>query len=111
MRALGVLKARDPERRRKISETMRGKPKPPHVLEAMHEARRGSHHTKRTRQQMSVTHRRRGKLVPGTIPWTPNEDELVRTLAPDEAARKTGRSLLAVYKRRFRLGVTGGQSR
>jgi hypothetical protein len=36
MRALGVLKARDPERCRKIAETMRGKPRPPHVLEAMH---------------------------------------------------------------------------
>jgi hypothetical protein len=111
MRALGVLKARDPERCRKISETMRGNPKPPHVLEAMHEARRGSHHTEEARQRMSATHRQRGTLVPGTIPWTAGEDELVRTLPAEEAARRTGRSLQAVYKRRYRLGVPDGRTR
>jgi hypothetical protein len=84
MCALGVLKARDPERRRKIAEPMRGKPKPPLVLEAMHEARRGSHHTKKTRRRMSETHRQRGTLVPGTTPWTAEEDELVRTLPVEE---------------------------
>jgi hypothetical protein len=49
---------------------------------------------------MSRTHRKRGTLVPGTIPWTPEEDELVKTLPAEEAAKKTGRSLSAVYARR-----------
>jgi hypothetical protein len=111
MRALGVLKARDPKRCRKISEAMRGKPKPPHVLKAMHEARRGLPHTKEARQRMSETHRQRGTLVPGTIPWTAEQDELVRTLPAEDAARRTGRSLVAVYKRRFRLGVPDGRRR
>ncbi len=35
MRALGVLKARDPERRRKIAEARRCKPRPAHVGEAV----------------------------------------------------------------------------
>lgn len=111
MRALGVLKAGDPERCRKIAAAMSGKPKPPYVLEAMHEARLGSHHTEETRQRMRETHRRRGTLVPGTIPRRNEEDEMVRTLPPEEVARRTGRSLWAVYKRRFRLRVPDGRRR
>ncbi len=103
MRALSVLKAGDPERCSKIAESRRGKPRPPHVLEAMHTARRGSHHTEVTRRKMSQIHRQRGTLVPGTVPWTPEEDELVRTLPTQQAARRTGRSLSAVYARRSRL--------
>jgi hypothetical protein len=105
MRALGVLKARDPERCRKIAETMRGKPKLPHVLEAMHAARRGSQHTEEARRRMSEAHRARGTLVPGTIPWTEEEDELVRALPTQEAVRRTRRTLSAVKARRRRLGV------
>jgi hypothetical protein len=43
-------------------------------------------------------------------PWTEKEDQLVRTLAPVEAARRTGRTLAAVYQRRFALKLAGGQS-
>jgi hypothetical protein len=38
-------------------------------------------------------------------PWTAKEDALVRRLAAAEVARRTGRSLSAVYLRRFVLGV------
>jgi hypothetical protein len=41
--------------------------------------------------------------------WTPEEDELVRTLPPAEAARRAGRSLLAVYARGNALGVPDGR--
>jgi hypothetical protein len=37
------------------------------------------------------------------VPWTAAEDQLVRTLPPAEAARRTGRTLLAVYARRHIL--------
>jgi hypothetical protein len=111
MRALGVLKARDPERRRKIAEAKRGKPRPRHVIEAMRRARLGSHLTEETRSRMSEAHKRRGTLVPGTILWTPEEDELVKTLPVEEAAKRTGRSLSAVYARRWRLGVPDGRRR
>jgi hypothetical protein len=40
--------------------------------------------------------------------WTPEEDELVRTLPPAGAARRTGRTLLAVYVRCNELGVPDG---
>jgi hypothetical protein len=39
-------------------------------------------------------------------PWTPEEDESVRTLPPAEVAWRTGRTLLAVYQRRRVLGIT-----
>jgi hypothetical protein len=34
-----------------------------------------------------------------TVPWTAEEDELVRTLSAQEVVRRTGRSLQAVYGR------------
>jgi hypothetical protein len=38
-------------------------------------------------------------------PWTPEEDDLVRTLPPQEVAQQTGHTLAAVYKRRHRIGA------
>jgi hypothetical protein len=37
--------------------------------------------------------------------WTPQEDQLVQTLPVREVARRTGRSLCAVYMRRRALGL------
>jgi hypothetical protein len=37
--------------------------------------------------------------------WRAAEDDLVRALPPAEAARRTGRSLKAVYQRRRVLGL------
>jgi hypothetical protein len=41
MRAKGHAKARDPQRRAKIAAAKKGKPRPPHVIEAIAEAHRG----------------------------------------------------------------------
>jgi hypothetical protein len=41
-------------------------------------------------------------------PWTPREDELLRTLPPAEVARRSGRTLLAVYVRCHELGLPDG---
>jgi hypothetical protein len=46
-----------------------------------------------------------GTLVPGTRVWTAEEDAVVKTLPAEEAARKIGRSVSAVYSRRRRLGM------
>jgi hypothetical protein len=43
--------------------------------------------------------------------WTADEDEAVRTLPVAEAAQKTGRTLQAVYIRRFKLRVPDGRKR
>jgi hypothetical protein len=54
--------------------------------------------------------RGRRKAVPGRPQhsWLPGEDELLRTLPPEEVARRTGRSLLAVYVRCHELGLPYG---
>jgi hypothetical protein len=100
-------KAQDPERRAKIAAARRGKPRPAHVGQAVAAAHRGTQHTAQTRARMSATHRQRGTLVPGTRVWTPEEDVLAGTLPPEEAARRTGRTLMAVRIRRRVLGVSG----
>ena len=104
-------KARDPERCRKIAEAKRGKPRPAHVREAIGRAQRGKTISEESRRKMSEAHRRRGTLVPGTVPWTAEEAGLVRTLPAEEVAKRTGRSLSGVYARRRRLGVPDGRRR
>ena len=85
--ARGQAKARDPERCRKIAEAKRGNPRPRHVIEAVRQARLGMRHTDESRRKMSEAHQRRGTLVPGTIVWTAEEDELLKTLPAEEVAR------------------------
>ncbi len=110
-RAKADRKAPDPERRRKIAQARKGKPRPPHEVEPMHRAWRGSHHSEETRRRMSQTHKKRGTIVPGIKTWTREEDEQVKSLPPEEAARQIGRSLRAVYARRRRLGMPDGRRR
>jgi hypothetical protein len=110
-RATAHAKARDPKRRAKIAEARRGKPRTPQAVAPMHEAWRGSHHSEETRRRMSEAHRKRGTLVPGTVPWTAGEDEWVKTLPAKEVVKKTGRSLRAVYARRRHPGMPDGRRR
>jgi hypothetical protein len=55
----------------------------------------------------AVSQKRRREGIPNAKKpphvWTAAEDEAVRTLAPVEAATRTGRTLTAVYTRRFVL--------
>jgi hypothetical protein len=50
--------------------------------------------------------RHRKTAGPRRCPWTADEDALVRQLSPTEAARRTGRSVQAVYNRRYVLGIS-----
>lgn len=43
------------------------------------------------------------KQIPGR--WTPDQDELVRTLAPADAAQRLGKSIGAIYVRRSQLKI------
>ena len=47
---------------------------------------------------------------PESSRWSKEEDDLVRELAPREAAARTGRSLPAVYSRRRDLRVSDGRA-
>jgi len=44
-------------------------------------------------------------------PWTAAEDESIRTLPPDVAARKVGRTVRAVHQRRYTLAATDSRRR
>lgn len=48
-----------PERRAKIAASKRGKPRPPHVVEAVRKAHVGKKHSEETRQKMREAHARR----------------------------------------------------
>jgi hypothetical protein len=52
---------------------------------------------------MSETHRRRGTLVPGTRVWTPEENELLKTLPEEDGADPE-----AIHTRRQRSGMPDG---
>ena len=44
-------------------------------------------------------------------PWTPKEDDLVKTLPPAEVSRRIRRTLTAVWSRRRLLGMPDGRTR
>jgi hypothetical protein len=104
-------KANDPDRRCKIAEARRGKPRPRHVIEAMRKGRMGKPHPPEVRAKISAFLRERAKVfVPSGRLWTVAEDELVRTLPSAEVVRRTNRTLEAVHLRRRRLGVSGART-
>ena len=107
-----VSKARDPQRRAKIAAARRGKKRPPHVIEALRRANTGRKLGKAHRQKMSEAHKKRGTRPPWlNAPWTPEEDELLRTLPPKEVAKRTGRTMPAVLNRRHKLKLPDGRRR
>ena len=77
-RRKGAARNGDPDRRAKIAAAKRGKPRPTPA-----------------------------GWVPFGAAWTAQADELVRTLPPKLAAKRTGRTLRAVYQRRYHLDVSG----
>jgi hypothetical protein len=93
------------ERRAKISAAKKGKPRPPHVIEAMMRGRTGKPQSEEARRKMSQAQRSRQRADA----WTQWEDELVRTLPAQEASRETGRTLVAVWTRRRRLKLPDGR--
>ena len=101
---------RDPERdrgrRAKITAAKRGKPRPAHVLEALHNANRGRHPSAEARRKMSEAHKRRGTRPPSAGPaWAPHEEALLGRMPDEEVARRTGRTLVAVQNRRYLLRI------
>jgi hypothetical protein len=97
------LKARDPERCAKIAAARRGKPMPPHVRAILLKASLGRKTTAKARRNMSAAQKRRGVMPPAAQgpAWTAEENQLLWTLPAKEVARRTGRTLRAVYMRRF----------
>jgi hypothetical protein len=91
-----------PERAAKISAAKRG------VARATGRRHLGMRHTPEARRKMSEA--QKGGSGPGRR-WSAAEDELVRTLTPQEAARRSGRSVHAVWSRRAKLGVNRAEQK
>jgi len=100
-------KARDPVRRAKIAAAKLGKPRPPEVIEALRRANLGKKLSAATRAKMSAAHKARGTWPPAAgKALSARELRLIRELPPAEAAKRTGRTLSAVYSQRSRLGCS-----
>jgi hypothetical protein len=96
-------KDRDPGRREKIAAARRGKPRPPEVR-AILAKNLAKARTPEVWKKVGQAHRKRGTRPPKAgRPWSPEEDALLRKMSPAEVARQTGRTLSAVYSRRFEL--------
>jgi hypothetical protein len=85
-----------------IAAAKRGVPRSPESARATGRGHLGMRHTPEARRKMSLA--RKGGSGRGRS-WTAEEDELVRTLTPQEAAKRTGRTVKAVWSRRAKLGV------
>ena len=97
---------KSPERAAKIAAGRRGKPRPPHVAEAVRRANLGRKLSAESRQKMSEAHKRRGTIPPAAgVPWTADEEALLGTMSDAEVAARTGRTLVAVQSRRYVFGV------
>src|SRR5439155_1360270 len=100
-RSAAIAKARDPERRRRISEARLGRKPAPASVAKMR--------AKLIGRKLSAEHRRhiaegvrRSKMIPPKAgqAWSPEEEQLLRTLLPAEVVARTRRTLTAVYSRR-----------
>jgi hypothetical protein len=84
----------------------RRRPCPPHVKAAISKAHAGRKYSAETLARMSAAAKERAKwCIPNGRLWTAEDDELVRTLLPRQAAAKTGRTLASVKRRRITLGL------
>lgn len=89
----------------KISALKKGKPRPPHIAEAVRKARTGARHTEESRRKMSEAVRRHLAISPRGYQFTAEEDALLGTMPDREVAEKTGHGLMMIFHRRQRLGI------
>lgn len=97
---------------RELSKLKSGKPRAPETIAKLRMAATGRRQSEETRAKRSATHKAIGNRPPWlNPPWTPAEDAMVRNLAALEVARRTRRTLQAVYQRRYALGLPDGRRR
>src|SRR5262249_50530741 len=82
-----------PERGRKLSAALKGRPQPRHVVEAKRKGRTGKPHDEAARAKMSQAQRSRVRADD----WTAEADEAVRTMTPAQAVLATERTLAASW--------------
>jgi hypothetical protein len=105
VRRRAVANANTPEANAKKSASMRAKPKPPHVLEALRRANVGKKHTPAQRARRAEAMRRNGRRPPVGRVWAPEEVAILGVVPDEETAQRTGRSLVAVMCKRLKLRI------
>jgi len=101
---------RDPDVREKMAASRRGKPLSPAAIERLRAANLGRKLSAEHRRKLSKAQRRRGTWPPAAgRPWSKEEDQVLRTMRPKYAAKKTGRTLAAVLGRRNKLKLPDGR--
>jgi hypothetical protein len=102
-----MSKSQDPKRRAKIVAAKIGKPRSPSTVEKMRRAATGRKASSATKCAMSTTHRKRGTRPPWLkSAWTAADDALLAKLPSAQVAKRTDRTLQAVYQRRSLLRRT-----
>jgi hypothetical protein len=92
-----------PQRAAKIAASLRGRPRPVHVIEALVKANKGRKLPTEQRRKMSAAHKRNGRH-PG-MSWTAEELAILGTMKDRDAAERMGRKPSAVAAMRERVGV------
>jgi hypothetical protein len=92
-----------PERAAKIAATLRGKPRPKHVIKALIKANKGRKLSAKHRRKMSDAHKRNGRR-PG-MSWPPEDIALLGAMTDAGVAEQTGRTETAVAGMRERMGI------
>jgi len=97
----GLAKSLDPEVRKRIAESQKGRTLNPKQMEAIRRPR-----SVETRAKISAARKESAKRVAshGQI-FTPEHDEIIRTHSAGEAIRLTGRTPESIYSRRKVLGI------
>lgn len=99
-------------RREKIAAARRGKPRPPHVVEAIRRASTGRMPSEESRAKMSAAQKARGTHPPAAgKPFSKMEDALLGTATDRQVAEWIGRDFKTVANRRIRLGIPSYRSK
>ncbi len=105
-RAHSIAAMNTPEANAKKAAAKVGVPRPPEVVAKMRQNRRGIKHTAETRARMSAAHKARGSRdTPWGKRWPKWQEKLLGKLPDAEVARRTGRTVAAVWSRRQRLRI------
>lgn len=103
---LAHAKSGDPDRRRKIAESRRGKPRPAHVIEAVRMAHLGKKASEETRRKLSEAQRKRGAWPPAAgRPWSETELALLGKVTDEVLAKRMKRPVSAIRAMRNRLRI------
>lgn len=112
IRAAAALTFNDPERNEKIRAKATGRRYTAKTKAKMRARMLGVKLSDATRRKMSESAKRLGTRPPKSAPsWSAADDELCRTMPPAEVAARTGRTIKAVYDRRWVLGMHDGRTK